>query len=155
MQQLTQILSDFSAYTFTIGDHFRWSSSSKQITYKNLLDESDVWALLHEIGHAELGHADYLLDVQLLNQESVAWEQATILARRYDITIPSDYIEDCLDTYRLWLHNRSSCPKCGQNGFQTTQNTYNCSNCRCLWRVNEARLCQLRRVRLPSQSRFE
>ncbi|HSW81805.1 MAG TPA: hypothetical protein VLG40_05450 [Candidatus Saccharimonas sp.] len=151
---LAALRKDFKAYEFIQGAGFAWSSSQRQIIYPAVESVKDIWSLLHEIAHAELGHIDYALDVELLGQEVAAWELAKIrLAPPYCGAVPQEFIEEHLDTYRQWLHRRSLCPTCQQNGFQTTQNTYSCSNCRCLWRVNEARLCNLQRVRLPSRSR--
>lgn len=150
---LKQVQRDFAGYGFAQGEDFMWSPQSGVITFRAPRDISDIWTLLHEIAHAELNHSTYNLDIELINRETEAWEQArSVLASRYGLIIDSGHIEDHLDTYRLWLHERSKCPVCAQNGFQETKNTYRCSNCRCLWRVNEARICALRRTRLPSQS---
>ena len=147
-----QIIADFSAYTFARGDTFRWSPEAATIFYPTLGHPEDIWSLLHEIAHGELRHATYTLDIELVQHESDAWAYAAqVLAAKYSLTINDNYIQDHLDTYRQWLHNRSTCPTCGQNGLQT-KNTYSCINCRCLWRTNEARLCALRRIRLPSRS---
>lgn len=132
-----------------------WSPDTRQITFRPPADLSDIWTLMHEIAHAELGHSSYELDIELVSLEVEAWEHAkNVLAPRYDIQIGEDHAEDHLDTYRYWLNERSRCPQCGQNGFQATKNTYRCNNCRCLWRVNEARICRLKRTRLPSQNQI-
>jgi hypothetical protein len=145
------IISDYP-YHFVIGDDFKWSPLTSTIFYPPLTSPEDIWSFLHEVSHAELRHTDYLADVQLVNNEAQAWKHAaTVLAHRYNVSIDQDYIEDHLDTYRIWLHQRSTCPDCSQNGLQT-KNTYSCINCRCVWRVNEARLCALRRVTLRDQS---
>jgi hypothetical protein len=150
-----QVCDDFSQYTFVQGDDFVWSPQQQQITYSALLQPEDVWDLLHEISHAELGHTDYTLDVELVRREAEAWHHAVnTLAPHYHLIISPDYTEDHLDTYRVWLHKRSLCPSCTQNGLQTTTNTYSCNNCRCSWRVNEARKCGLRRTRLPNQDQI-
>ena len=150
---LKQIQRDFAAYTFVQGDNFVWSPQRRTITFCAPEALSDIWTLLHEIAHAELNHSIYNLDIDLISREAEAWEHArSVIASRYGLAIDPDHIEDHLDSYRHWLHERSKCPACAQNGFQVTKNTYRCHNCRCLWRVNEARMCALRRVRLPSQS---
>jgi hypothetical protein len=148
------ILADFSRYTFTQGDDFRWSPDTYVIYYPQLTTPEDTWSLLHEIAHGELGHTTYNLDIELVSHEAEAWEYAaTQLAPKYDFVIDDEYIQDHLDTYRIWLNRRSTCPNCGQNGLQT-KNTYSCINCRCLWRANEARLCGLRRTRLQGQDQI-
>lgn len=148
------IFKDFAHYSFTEGPGFSWDSTRKSIAHPTLATLQDLWSLLHEISHGELGHETFKADVELLRCETAAWEHAKDdLANRYGINIDQDYIEDHLDTYRAWLHSRSTCPTCHQNGIQTTQNTYSCLNCRCQWRVNEARLCRLKRVKLQVQGR--
>jgi hypothetical protein len=146
---LEQIGADFPKYTFLQGSNFRWSPDQQLITYAAIETPEDAWTLLHELAHADLGHTDFELDIHLIQHEVAAWEHAKIaLAPRYTISIPDGHIQDHLDSYREWLHKRSTCPECGQNGLQTTQNTYSCTNCRCLWRVNDARMCRLRRSKL-------
>ncbi len=139
----------FLAYAFTHDEDFWWSSQQKVIYRPAITDVTAAWTLLHEIAHAELKHTAYTLDIDLLAQEVGAWEHARlVLAPRFGLQIGDDHIQDHLDTYRRWLHERSRCPECEQNAIQATQNTYNCTNCRCLWRVNDARGCALRRVKL-------
>jgi hypothetical protein len=140
---------EFNDYKFVEGEVFTWYPTEKQITHPVISSPEDIWSLLHEIAHAELDHKQFSLDIQLIDQEVAAWEHARkVLAPNFKQIISDDHIQDHLDTYRLWLHNRSRCPECDQNGLQTTQNTYNCVNCRCSWRVNDARGCALRRVKL-------
>jgi hypothetical protein len=144
---------DFPAYGFTKGAVFKWSPTTQQIIYADLSATMDKWALIHELAHAELAHHDYDLDIELVGQEAAAWEYArSTLSPRYHLFISEDYIQDNLDSYRQWLHKRSTCLECGQNGLQTSQNTYRCINCRCSWRVNDARMCRLRRTRLRQPS---
>lgn len=141
-------------YAFVAGADFKWSPNVATIYYPSLASAEDVWSLLHEISHGELGHTTYDSDVQLVNHEALAWKHATdVLAPSFGVTMNENFIEDHLDTYRIWLHERSTCPNCGQNGIQT-KNTYSCINCRCLWRANEARICGLRRVRLQGQDQI-
>lgn len=151
---LKQIRDDHAQFGFVLGDDFIWSPDTLKITYRDPRSPEDLWTLLHEVAHAKLGHHAYALDIELITKEVEAWELASnVLAPRYDLQIDQDHIEDHLDTYRAWLHERSRCPQCQQNGFQATKNTYSCNNCRCLWRANEARICRLRRTKLPSRDR--
>lgn len=129
-----------------------WSPDTRTILYRRIEQIEDIWSLLHEIAHAELGHRTFDPDIELVSHEAVAWEHArTVLAPRFNLVIDDGHIQDNLDTYRNWMFARSLCPTCGQTGLQT-QNTYSCINCRCSWRANEARLCALRRLRLLAQS---
>lgn len=146
---VNRIVRSFPGITFAKGDEFYWSSTSKTVFYQHITDEAGIWLLLHEIAHANLGHSSYKFDVELVKHESAAWRHAVNnLASRFETNIDSDFIEDALDTYRLWLHRRSTCPACSQTGIQQNENTYSCLNCRCSWRVNDARLCTLRRKTL-------
>jgi hypothetical protein len=79
--------------------------------------------------------------------ERAAWEKAGELAPTYEVTIQPDLVEQQLDTYRDWLHDRSVCPNCEANGVQTDVNHYRCLTCDDTWRVNDARRCALRRYR--------
>lgn len=140
---------DFPEFKFMQGEDFKWSSISQTIYYKNSDDEEFQGLLLHELSHALLGHFSYKLDIDLLKQESGAWDYAaTTLAPRYTKPIDEAYLDDCLETYRDWLYKRSLCPSCGSTGLQTKTNTYSCVNCRCLWHVNDARQCNLRRLKI-------
>lgn len=149
-----QIAIDYPHIRFVESDDFIWSADEQAIRYRTPVDTTDIWSLLHELAHAELAHQSYELDIDLISRETDAWQYAQDnLALKYGLKIDADFIDDSLDTYRLWLHQRSKCPSCQQNGLQATQNTYRCINCRCLWRVNEARRCRLQRIKLRDQGR--
>jgi hypothetical protein len=139
---------DHPEYTFVPGDHFRWSPDSLEITY----DPSDKHVkehILHELAHALLGHSDYDRDIQLIAIERDAWHYAKEkLSPQYKIVITDDVIQDSLDTYRDWLHARSTCPNCQATGMQDKKYQYRCLACRNRWRVNDARICGLRRYSL-------
>lgn len=106
----------------------------------------DLSSLLHELSHALLGHNTYLKDIELIEMERDAWHFAkTLLSPKYGITIEESTAEDALNTYRDWLHARSVCPKCTTTGMQSRKNTYKCITCGTFWKVNEARICHLRR----------
>ena len=84
---------------------------------------------LHEISHAILKHKDFKMDVERLKMENEAWEKAKELAKHYKIEINEDLIQNELDTYRDWLHQKSRCPKCGLTRFQTPDSQYHCPRC--------------------------
>ena len=145
------ICNTFPAYTFSSGEGFWWFPDKNTIFFRQPQHNEDIWDLLHEIAHAELGHVAYTLDIELIQYETQAWSHVTsVLAPRFAITVNPDHIQDHLDTYRHWMFTRSTCPSCSLTGLQT-KNTYRCVNCRCSWRANEARLCALRRFRLQGQ----
>jgi len=155
MQHISSIVSsiyaDYPSYNFAAAEDFIWSPTHNTVYHPAITTQESIWSLLHEIAHAELGHFTYALDVELVRNEVAAWEKALLLAHAYDVEIDDEHVQDHLDTYRIWLHDRSKCPDCGQNGVQT-KNTYSCINCRCVWRANEARICALRRVRQRDRS---
>lgn len=141
------VLKVYPSLTVTKGDDFFWSTREQTIYY----DETDPNAahlLLHELGHALLSHRQYDRDVQLIAMESEAWEEAKRLGVRFNVAMPTDVIEDHLDTYRDWLHQRSTCPACQAIGQQVAAAQYECIVCHTRWRVNEARSCQLRRYKI-------
>lgn len=143
----TKLQADFPAFTFTGADEFRWSPQEQTIFYDHTSD--DQASLLHELSHASLRHADYTKDIELIEMERDAWEHATTtLSKRYAVTIDDTIVQDALDTYRDWLHARSTCPHCKATGLQTKKNQYKCLVCETKWRVNDARVCALRRYTL-------
>lgn len=139
-----QLSTAFPAITFQAGQDFTWSPTTKEIFYPS--DSHDTARLLHELAHALLEHHRYDRDIQLLTMERDAWEFARAkLAPRYRVTVTEQDIQADLDTYRDWLHARSTCPHCSATGVQSDKNVYRCIACTTSWKVNEARFCQLRR----------
>ena len=137
--------------TFTTGDGFLWSPS-KQTVFYNPSDPHAAALLLHELAHALLDHRSYQRDVELLAMETAAWETAQAYTAEHPelhIAINETVVQDHLDTYRDWLHARSTCPQCTATGYQTAQKNYACPACTHTWRVNEARVCSLRRYATP------
>ncbi|PID31175.1 hypothetical protein CSA80_03995 [Candidatus Saccharibacteria bacterium] len=141
---LRQLQRDFPALAFVASSRFAWSSENQHISYEKerLSDVRGVWAIFHELGHALSGHTDYESDVQLLHMEIAAWEKAHELAARYHAPLDQNYVEDCLDSYRNWLHVRATCPTCFEQSLQTDHRTYRCHNCGTEWHVTRARLCR-------------
>ncbi|HEY8999402.1 MAG TPA: hypothetical protein VIM53_03710 [Candidatus Saccharimonadales bacterium] len=143
---IDKLRTDFPKFHFVAADIPQWSASLATISYRNADDDSAAWGLLHELGHAQLGHNDYGNDIELLKQEVAAWERAYELAAVYDIAIDDAYVERCLDSYRDWLHHRSECPACGAHGLESLQNTYSCLNCNASWKVGSDRFCRTYRA---------
>jgi hypothetical protein len=148
---LSKIQADFSKkYNFKPGNTFVWSSSDETIYYSTDREvaENSVWSLLHEIGHAELGHMRYEDDFELLMMEVAAWKKAKELAAAYHLVIDEHHIEECLDSYRDWLHQRSRCVECRTHSLQTDETTYECYNCGTKWKVPASRMCVVRKRRI-------
>jgi hypothetical protein len=57
----------------------------------------------------------------------------------YNLNQEDDHVQNCLDTYRDWLHRRSSCPQCGAHVLQRDVSTYQCFNCQTRWHVSSGR----------------
>ena len=129
---------------FSPGERFAWSPDVRTVFY-DTEDLENAGLLLHELAHGLLDHHDYSKDVELVAMESQAWDKAIEIAPLYDIEINNETVQDTLDTYREWLHARSTCPSCEATGYQSGKNEYTCVACSHMWRVNEARICALRR----------
>lgn len=141
-----KLKSDYPAMTFFKSDDFAWSPSIRTVSYNPELPHAAALTL-HELSHGLLDHTEYKRDIELIAFEVAAWEKARELAAKYHIDIPENVIEDSLDTYRDWMHARSTCPACSATGYQITRDSYACPACTHEWRVNEARLCALRRYK--------
>lgn len=85
--------------------------------------------LLHEVSHAICGHKDFKMDIERLKMEVEAWEKAKELASSYGVDVDEDLIQEELDTYRDWLHQKSRCPDCGLTRFETSDGVYHCPRC--------------------------
>lgn len=140
---LATLQNDFPKLHFVPSKRFYWSPKQNTIHYvekKN--DIAAQWSLLHELSHAHLGHQLFKSDFELLLMEVEAWEKARSLGKKYGIAIDSGHIQDCLDTYRDWLYQRSTCPVCASCSLQTDHRTYRCHNCNTVWHVSSSRLCR-------------
>jgi hypothetical protein len=148
---INKLRSDFPAFTFAPASEFWWSADKATIYYDPKASFSTAYTL-HELSHALLEHVGYIRDIELLKLERDAWEHAkTNLGPRYGVSLSEDTIQDNLDTYRHWLHARSTCPDCETTGIQIQGITYRCLFCASRWQVNEARLCALRRYAVPTK----
>ena len=140
---LLRLKADYPQFLFKPADRFLWSPAEQTVYYTSEPDSDSF--LLHELSHGLLSHDDYDYDVGLIAMERAAWDRAVLLSKDYHLTIDDDLVQSTLDTYRDWLHARSTCPECQATGLQTKKLNYTCPACRHHWRVNEARLCGLRR----------
>lgn len=142
---INSLTQDFPEFIFQNASAFWWSAQQKTV-YIDPNAQNAASFILHELSHAVLGHQGYKRDIDLIKLERDAWDYAqNTLAPRYKITLHDDHVQDNLETYREWLHSRSTCPECDTTGLQMKTHIYRCLTCGHLWRVNEARLCALRR----------
>lgn len=148
LSKLRSLLPDVS---FVQGESFYWSPGKQKITYTDNDDIESQWTLLHEVSHAVLDHTSYNSDFELLHLEVAAWEEAKNLGKRLDVKIDENHIQDCLDTYRDWLHQRSTCPTCSSVSLQDSVNSYHCHNCHTEWQVSNSRFCRPYRLRNGKQ----
>lgn len=137
----------YPAISFLAGNAFAWSPADASIMYdlSNKNNGAFAFSLLHEVGHALLGHSVFKNDVVLIKLERDAWDKAVEISGSHGIKIPPEHIEQCLDTYRDWLYARSLCPNCHQCGLQTSKTSYRCVFCPHEWKVSESRLCKVTR----------
>jgi predicted RNA-binding Zn-ribbon protein involved in translation (DUF1610 family) len=135
-----QVAKDYPQFKFVPGGQEHWSPRTNTITYNESekLDELR-YGLLHELAHALLGHSTYQSDFELLKLESQAWDLAAKIGKKYKVKFDEDHIQDCLDTYRDWLHRRSKCPTCGVHVMQKDATSYLCFNCGTSWKVSSRR----------------
>jgi len=140
---LVKLGNDFPGLNFKSGEAFCWSPKTKTVIYRlGPQSVTSEWALLHEVGHAVLDHHNYKSDLELISLESQAWEKAKNLGLKYGCKIDPDHIEDCMDTYRDWLHQRSACPSCSTRSLQQDAQHYRCHNCSQVWKVTSSRFCR-------------
>lgn len=153
---LSQLQTLFPGLSFAAGKGFYWSPETREIFYDASRNgDRAIWSLLHETGHALLGHAAYQADFELVRLEVAAWEKAKEIAGDVGVTIDEDHVQDCLDTYRDWLYKRSICPECTTKALQQEDYAhYRCFNCRTTWRVTPSRFCRAyrstRNIKKPS-----
>jgi len=140
---IARIKADYPQFKFKPGAQEHWSPKTNTITYEQTQTTPDGrFGLLHELAHALLGHQNYKSDFELLKLESQAWHQAAEIGKKYGVKINQEHIQNCLDTYRDWLHRRSKCPTCGVHTLQTDAKTYQCYNCGASWSVSAGRFAR-------------
>ena len=132
---LTRLKADFPDFHWKAGKKFSFRAP-RTITFVQLpenpparVQNNYALQLLHELGHARLGHRDYATDPERLKMERAAWEEARQLCQQYEIEYDEDFVEDELDSYRAWLHQKSRCPECGLTRYQTKDGQYHCPGC--------------------------
>ena len=144
---LSKITGQLDKVSFQSSSDFHWDPVDKTIWYvEDVLDSRHGQLLLiHEVGHALLGHQEFNSDIDLLKKEVLAWVEARQIAQTCQIGFDEELVEQCLNTYRQWIDKRSTCPECQQTGYQSS-GTYHCFNCNHRWRVSNSqttRVCRL------------
>lgn len=150
---IAHLSKDYPDFKFKAGNQEYWSPQTSTITFNPKHSASDLYyGVLHELAHAILGHSSYHSDFELLKMESDAWELAAQIARSYGIKIDEEHIQNCLDTYRDWLHRRSTCPSCATHVLQKDASHYECYNCKTTWRVSSGRFVRSYRKTLKTKT---
>jgi hypothetical protein len=144
---LPKLQRDFPQFTFEAGDDYFWSPSQQAVSYGS---DGNLPLLFHELAHGILDHREYRRDIELLSLEAAAWQTAIETAKKYGLVVSDDAVQDHLDTYREWMHARSTCPSCEAVGYQENRQGYACVACGQRWRVNDARVCGLKRYALTN-----
>lgn len=153
LPSIQTIKNDFPEFTFSKHQVFHWSPVNNTVYYDvdELNSPEGIYQLLHEVGHALCGHKNYTSGIQLLKIESQAWVKAKQLALSYGLKINQKQIERCLDSYRDWLHLRSTCPACQSISIETEANSYHCFNCFQDWKVSPDQRRRHYRIKLQTQ----
>lgn len=133
-----KIIASYPKIKFVESPVFYYSAVDQTVHYDSgrLSSDEGLYKLIHELGHATLGHKNFTSGIKLIRLETEAWAEATKIADNFGIQIPNEYIERCLDSYRDWLHKRSTCPKCGNISVESDENLYKCFNCMQKWTVS-------------------
>lgn len=143
---------DYPNFVFCGGKDEHWSPKKNTITFNPSQPLMQLqYGVLHELAHALLEHVTYQSDFELLKLEASAWQLAADIGKHYGVAIKEDHIQNCLDTYRDWLHRRSTCPTCGLHVLQKDQKSYQCFNCRTAWRVSSGHFARPYRRQEASQ----
>lgn len=137
---IQRLKKDYPGFTIVKGSQEHWSPKKNTITFNpGQTPERIRFGILHELAHALLEHKNYSSDFELLKMESEAWHLAAKIGLKYGVTISEDHIQNCLDTYRDWLHRRSQCPTCDMHVLQDSSTVYKCFNCGTNWKVSSGR----------------
>ena len=124
---LNLLIKDYPNFRFTLGPKFTFRPPRTIVIGPK--EPFSRILTLHELGHAISRHKQFRTHVERLKMENEAWEEAKKLATHYNQPIDEDMVQNELDTYRDWLHQKSRCPKCGLTRFQTPDGDYHCPRC--------------------------
>jgi hypothetical protein len=144
---INRITLAFPNLSFVSAQTFMWSAHKKIVFFdpKRVKTPKGIMGLLNEIGHATLEHQNFEYDIDLLKMEVGAWQKAQKIGHGFEIVISPKHIDECLESYRLWIFKRSRCPQCQNTGIQINATNYRCFMCANVWRV--ARNCSSTRPR--------
>jgi len=65
-----------------------------------------------------------------------AWHYTKKLADKHNIDLDEAYIQECIDSYKAWVEERATCPRCTNFCIEKSKNLYTCFICNCAWQVS-------------------
>lgn len=126
----------YSDIAFIESDIDKWSPEDRTVSYNTSQPHAEAY-ILHELSHGLLGHYSYNKDIELLQMEREAWKYAKeALSTQFGVVISDELIDTSLDTYRDWIHTKSTCPNCEASGLEFAPQQYLCICCSHKWTVN-------------------
>lgn len=133
-----EFLKNFPDQNFIPGRFFMWSPLARSITYdtRRINTANGKIALIHELGHARLGHRVYKYDMELLKMEMDAWDVVRQMAPDFGLAVDEAHISRCIASYDEWLSKRATCPDCSNFSLQKDRNSFGCFACGSKWDVN-------------------
>ncbi|MEI6581920.1 MAG: hypothetical protein WCN86_03545 [bacterium] len=143
-----EIIAAYPEQRFLPAGYFAYDASEDIVNYDPglLRRNSGKLALLHEISHALLGHFHYRFDFELFAMEMDAWNMTRTLAIKHAVGVQESYINECMDSYDIWLTKRGTCPRCNQFNLQSKPNEFRCYRCLTRWKVSQDIQSSIRRV---------
>ncbi len=129
---------DWPQITFIASRFNMYSPAERAVYYDSKRSDTNAGrlGLLHEIGHAVLGHQIYKYDMELLNLEMDAWDFVREQAPRYGLAVDEEHIARSIATYDEWLSKRATCPDCRNFSLQKDRSIFGCFACGSKWQVN-------------------
>ena len=124
------VIQDHPDFRFKVGKKFAFRPPRTIIVGPS--EPFSELLFLHEVSHALCKHESFKMDVDRLKMENEAWDKARELAKKYGLTMDEEIIQEELDTYRDWLHQKSRCPRCDLTRYQTPDGLYHCPRCEML-----------------------
>lgn len=130
---VSRLQRDYPEFHFVYGKRFSFRPP-KTIVIGPDEGKNTPLLVFHELGHAISGEYSYALSIERLKIESLAWQEGKKAYQNYqDLALPAwddSFVEDNLDTYRNWLHQKSKCPSCGLTRYQDANQKWCCPYCR-------------------------
>lgn len=125
---LGRVKGAYPQFCFKAGRKFMFRPR-RTIIYEEIAGEEFKLLLLHELGHATLGHFSFKTAVERLAKERDAWEKTRELAEGFGVEFDEEMAQGNLDTYREFLHQKTLCPECGLSTLEIGTEKLFCPGC--------------------------